>query len=124
MEREGAEVPAPGRTLEARTSFYGTEDPSCRTFHPEGPAATPNKPTGWERAYLRVRKQTPLSQGERGREQAKRDRRGMPGADAGLPNHHDPPSYPSCTSMQVPPPTIPPIHVSPHPALSFLSISR
>ena len=46
MEREGAEAPGRGPTLEARTSFYGTDDPSCRAIPREGPAATPNKTPG------------------------------------------------------------------------------
>ena len=46
MEREGAEVPALGPRLEARTSFYGTEDPSCRAIPREGPAAIPNNTPG------------------------------------------------------------------------------
>ena len=54
--------PALGPKLEARTSFYGTEDPSCRAVPREGPGSNPEQPTGWERAYLRVRKTTETPQ--------------------------------------------------------------
>ena len=39
MEREGAVALVQGPTLEARASSYGPEDPGCRTFPTEGPAA-------------------------------------------------------------------------------------
>ena len=49
----------PGPTLEARTSFYGTEDPMLPGHPSEGPAATTRKNTGWERAYKHAPNTTP-----------------------------------------------------------------
>ncbi len=46
MEREGAEVPRRDRGSRRGPVFTGPKTLRCRTFHPEGPAATPNKPPG------------------------------------------------------------------------------
>ena len=123
MEREGAEVPVPGPKLEARASSYGPDDPALPGHPPGRPGSNPEQNTGWERPNLRVRKPvpSPFCEAKGGTRRAKQDAGGS--YTTKTPPH--PTSYPSCTSMQVPPTTIPPIHASPIPRYhSYLSVER
>ena len=79
MEREGAEAPGRGPRLEARTSFYGTDDPSCRAFPPGRPGSNPNKPPGGSGQICASSVPFRFAKGDAERS----ERRGMPGADGG-----------------------------------------
>ena len=82
MEREGAEVPVPRPTLEARASAYGPEDPMLPGVPNGTPGSNnPKQTTAWE-ADIQTRPQSAPFENRRGRARAKRVSGGMPGVSS------------------------------------------